>query len=192
MNNNSSLKYSQEFSDEDYIFGLKNSNCIIIHSFFYSLCNYMLNDIRWSLMQGRIDYDELVNELYLYLSANNWQKLDTFEHRNNCSLKSWLVKIIWRFFMLQKTRLVYNEQYLEYDVVDNIDATAKPLTIEISMDVESTFRRMTNQKYVRVLRWMLIDGYEANEVAEFLETSISNVYNTKHRAIVQFVKTFNS
>lgn len=183
-------KQSNSYSDNDYITGLKKGDSAITRSFFYTLCNFTLNDIRWSLMQGRLDYDELVNELYLYLSVNNWHKLDTFEGKNNCSIKSWVVTLAWRFFMQNRTKLLYGE-CVDYGKVGSSMATNDHLNLDIAMDVESTFSRMTNQRYVQVLKWMLIDGYEAEDVAKFLNTLPANVYNIKHRAILQFVKTYN-
>ena len=54
----------KKISDTEYIAGLKSGNNHITESFFYGLCNYLLNDIRFSLMDGHVDYDELVNELF--------------------------------------------------------------------------------------------------------------------------------
>lgn len=179
------------FSDNDYIVGLKRGDANVIKTFFYSLCSYTLNDIRWSLMQGRIDYDELVNELYLYLSTDNWHKLDTFEGKNNCTLKSWMVRLAWRFFLQQRSQLLFDGYLNEYEKGDGKEETEDTLNLEIAMDVESTFKRMVNKRYVQVLKLMLIDGFDADEVAKILDTQVSNIYNIKHRAIVQFIETYN-
>lgn len=184
-------KQYKRYTDLQYIAGLKEGDPEVIEAFFYSLCAYTLNDIRWSVMMGRVDYDDLVDELYLHLSASNWHKLDTFEGRNNCSFKSWVVKLTWRFFLQERTRLIHDTSSVDYDNLGASAAIDDSLSHEISMDVESTFKRMSNKKYVQVLRWMLIDGYDSEEVAAYLSTSANNVYNIKHRAIVQFVDTFN-
>lgn len=142
-------------------------------------------------MQGCVDYDELVYELYLYMSVDNWHKLDTFEGKNNCSLKSWMVRLVWLFFMQQRPCLLFEGCPSEYESSNGLEETEDSLNLEIAKDVESTFKRMANKRYVQVLQWMLIDGYDADEVAKLLNTPLSNVYNIKHRAIVQFVETYN-
>lgn len=185
-------KRTKTYSDNEYISGLKRGDSDVIQSFFYSLCSYTLNDIHWSLMQGRVDYDELVNELYIYLSSNNWHKLDTFEGKNSCTLKSWIVRLAWRFFMERRSRLLFDGFSSEYKSGNAMDKVESALNLEIAMDVDSTFKRMANKRYVNVLQWMLIDGYDADEVAKLLNTPLSNVYNIKHRAIVQFIETYNS
>lgn len=191
MEPNKFKKKNRRYSDCDYIIGLKQEDTKTIESFFYSLCSFTLNDIRWSLLQGRVDYDELVNELYLYLSVDGWHKLDTFEGKNNCSLKSWMVKLAWRFFMQQRSQLLFDGYQPEYDRGYGFEESEDSLILEISMDIDATFKQMTNKRYVQVLKWMLVDGYDADEVAGFLDTAVSNVYNIKHRAIVQFVDTYN-
>lgn len=177
------------YSDLEYITGLKAGDSKITHSFFYSLCGYTLNDIRWSLMQGHVDYDELVNELYLYLSLDNWHKLDTFEGKNGCTLRSWMVRLCWRFFLQRRDMLLFSSS--ESEGRKEYGETYDNLQLEISMDIETTFKRMTNKRYVQLLVWMLVDGYNADEVTERLSTPVSNVYNIKHRAILQFVETYN-
>ena len=180
----------KKISDTEYIAGLKSGNNHITESFFYGLCNYLLNDIRFSLMEGNVDYDELVNELFIYLSKDNWHKLDTFAGINGCSLCSWVTRITWRYFFKQRERLLGKValDISEVKISDRIDN----LYTEIAMDVNTTFERMPNERYVQVLQWMLVEGYDADEVATKLNTTVANVYNIKHRAIVQFVEEYNA
>lgn len=181
----------QRYTDAQYIQGLKDGDAKVTHSFFYNLCNYTINDVRISLMHCQIGYDELVNELFIYLSANNWSKLNTFSGFNGCSLMSWMVKLTWRFFMQRRESILGKHDSLD-TYAETIDGkVVSLLDLEIAMDVESTFRRMANKRYVQVLTWMLVEGYSAEEVAERLQTSVANVYNIKHRAIVQFIETYS-
>ena len=180
----------KNISDTEYIAGLKSGNNHITESFFYGLCNYLLNDIKFSLMEGNVDYDELVNELFIYLSKDDWHKLDTFAGINGCSLCSWVTRITWRYFFKQRERLLGKTAL---DITDTqVSHTTNNLDTEIAMDVNTTFERMPNKRYVQVLQWMLVEGYGADEVATKLNTTVANVYNIKHRAIVQFVEAYNA
>lgn len=180
----------KKISDTEYIAGLKSGNNHITESFFYGLCNYLLNDIKYSLMESNIDYDELVDELYIYLSKDNWHKLDTFAGINGCSLCSWVTRITWRYFLKRREHLLGK---VTRDITEvSISDCTKNLDTEIAMDVNTTFERMPNKRYVQVLQWMLLEGYDADEVAAKLNTTVANVYNIKHRAIVQFVEIYNA
>lgn len=187
---NMSSNIWKTISDREYIEGLKRGDNRITEAFFYGLCNYTLNDIKFSLMHDSVDYDELVNELYMYISEKNWHKLDTFAGLNGCTLRSWITRITWRFFMKQRERLLGKHTLSTDDV--HIEDSIDSINVEIAMDIDSTFAKMTNELYVQVLRWMLIEGYDADEVAVKLNKTVANVYNIKHRAIVQFVNVFNA
>lgn len=180
----------KKISDAEYIAGLKRGNNHITESFFYGLCNYLLNDIRFSLLNGNVDYNELVNELFIYLSKDNWHKLDTFAGINGCSLCSWVTRITWRYFFKQRERLL-GKMVLDISEAKISDYIEHRDT-EIAMDVTTTFELMPNKRYVQVLQWMLVEGYDADEVATKLNTTAANVYNIKHRAIVQFVEVYNA
>lgn len=58
---------------------------------------FLLNEIKYSLYNGKVGYDELVNELYLELNAGNWKRLDSFLGINDCHLKTWLSVVSWHF-----------------------------------------------------------------------------------------------
>lgn len=185
-----SSKIWKKISDAEYIAGLKSGNNHITESFFYGLCHYLINDIKYSLMEGKVDYDELVNELFIHLSKDSWHKLDTFAGINGCSLGSWVTRIAWRHFLKQREYLLGKTVL---DIADvQVGDTTDNLDTEIAMDVNATFERMPNKRYVEVLQWMLVEGYNAEEVAAKLNTTAANVYNIKHRAIVQFVEVYNA
>ena len=180
----------KKISDKEYIKGLKNGNQNITEAFFYGLCSYIINDIRYSLMGGRIDYDELINEFFIYLSEDSWHKLDTFAGINGCSLKTWIGRVAWRYFLNHRDHLVGNSMHTS-DVM-TFPHTIDNRNMEISMDINATFQNMENKRYVKVLKWILVGGYNSEEVAKMLDTTESNVYNIKHRAIVQFALTYNA
>lgn len=177
-------------TDIDYINGLKTADQEITYRFFYELCGYILYDIRSTLLQGRVEFDDMVNELYVYLSDRNWHKLDTFAALNGCRLSSWMIPLSWRFFLQRRAYLLGMSVDNSMEVGKVKDDYMDEFDIEVLLEVEQTFAVMPNKKYVQVLRWLLIDGYNPDEVAVRLHTRVSNVYNIKHRAVVQFIKYY--
>lgn len=186
----SPLSYFSPLADDDYINGLKTGDPDITHGFFYDLCRYPLTDITRSLMGGTLDYDDVVNELYIYLSAENWRKLDTFRSANGCRLSSWVSVVAWRFFMQARQRLLHQASADMTEIEPQVPSTSSDIDIEISIDVENTFAAMPNKRYVRLLRLMLIEGYDSAETAQRLETTVDNIYNLKRRAIQQFIAIY--
>lgn len=177
-------------TDIDYINGLKTADQKITYRFFYELCGYILYDIRSTLLQDRMEFDDMVNELYVYLSDRNWHKLDTFAALNGCRLSSWMIPLSWRFFLQRRAYLLGMSVDNSMEVGKVKDDYMDEFDIEVLLEVEQTFAVMPNKKYVQVLRWLLIDGYNPDEVAVRLHIRVSNVYNIKHRAVVQFIKYY--
>ena len=180
----------KKISDREFIAGLKDGDNSITEAFFYGLCNYALNDIKYSLMQNCVDYDELVSELFIYLSKDAWHKLATFEGKNGCSLATWINCVAWRYFLKQRDRLMGKGE-MDIDQV-RLYKAAESLNTEMAIDIKNTFASMPNKRYVEVLQLMLVEGFDAEEVASKLGTTVSNIYNIKHRAIVQFVEVYSA
>lgn len=180
----------KKISDREFIAGLKGGDSNVTEAFFYGLCNYALNDIKYSLMQNCVEYDELVSELFIYLSKDAWHKLTTFEGKNGCSLATWINCVAWRYFLKQRDRIMGKG---EMDI-DNIRhrKAGESLNVEMAIDIRNTFDLMRNKRYVEVLQLMLVEGFDANAVAAKLGTTVSNIHNIKHRAIVQFIEVYSA
>ncbi len=71
----------------------------IIVGYFYGELRGMLETIRRRVFNGRVEYDEMVSELYLFLAQDDWRRIRTFDARNGCSLRTWLSTVAWRFFL---------------------------------------------------------------------------------------------
>lgn len=178
--------------DAEIIVGLKSSDSFIrdfyVKRLFYKELRGLLSAIQYSLFKGRVEYDELVNELYVYLSQNNWAALDTYRGDNKARLNSWLSKVAWRFFMnsYRKSSRLLMEDAIDY-------GGRSPVMIsddEIRMDIESVLRKMPNRRYAEILKLNLHYGYTAEELSVIMDTTVSNVYNLKHRAVMQFLSIY--
>ena len=77
-----------------------------------------------------------------------------------------------------------------YDMATLDGTSDDDLRIQIAIDVNAVLRKMQNRRYADIIRLLLIEGYPAQDVAEMLGMKVSNVYNLKHRAIVQFIELY--
>lgn len=178
--------------DQMIIRGLKSSDPEVhsrcVYRIFYEDAKPLLSSIQFALFKGTIEYDELVNELYLYLSRNGWRILDSFQGRNGARLSTWLSHVSWHFFMN------YYRKGNRVDYLDDLgvfDRQVSTISIdEMRMDIERTLSKMSNERYVSVIRLLIIEGRETEAVAKMLDTSIQNVYNLKHRAIASFIELY--
>lgn len=179
--------------DAEIIVGLKSSDSAIrdfyVNRLFYKELKPLLYTIQYSLFKGTVDYDELVNDLYIHLSRNNWSALDSYRGDNQARLSSWVSRVAWHYFMNSYRRL---SRVLPDE--DGVLESMKPYTVvsddDIRMDIEEVLKLMPNRRYAEVLKLNLYYGYPAEDIAVLMNTTVSNVYNIKHRAVMQFISIY--
>lgn len=175
--------------DAGFIEALRNGNNRICHKFFYEEIGGILHKIRMEVFRGSIDLDEMVSELYLYLSQDNWAKLAGFDGKNGCRLRTWMIPVAWRYFMSIRERLLNAENTDDYLYAVG-DSANDDLRIQIAIDVNAVLATIPNRRYAEIIRLLLIEGYAAKDVADMLDMKVENVYNLKHRAIAQFLELY--
>ncbi|MGM9845751.1 MAG: sigma-70 family RNA polymerase sigma factor [Muribaculaceae bacterium] len=175
--------------DLRYIAAIKSGDARMTRDFFYSEIIGLLHKIRADVFGYKMDIDEMVNELYLYLSRDGWAKLDGFEAKNGCRLRSWMVPVAWRFFLSIRERMMTVDTEPPAEPAGD-DHVRDDLRIQIAIDVNAVLARMPNRRYAEVLRLLLIEGYAAADVAEMLGVAVDNIYNIKHRAVAQFLQFY--
>jgi len=179
--------------DAEIIVGLKSSDSAIrdfyVNRLFYKELKPLLCTIQYSLFKGTVDYDELVNDLYIHLSRNNWSALDSYRGDNQARLSSWISRVAWHYFMNSYRRL---SRVLPDE--DGVLESMKPYAVvsddDIRMDIEEVLKLMPNRRYAEVLKLNLYYGYPAEDIAVLMNTTVSNVYNIKHRAVMQFISIY--
>ncbi len=175
--------------DVIYTQALKNCDSQVCHQFFYKEIGGILHKIRMEVFGGNVDFDELVSELYIYLSRDNWSKLDGFDGKNGCRLRSWMIPVAWRYFMSIRERLLKSENFGNNSGAFE-DSVRDDLRIQFAIDMNAVLSRMPNQRYAEIIRLLLIEGYAPQDVADMLDMRVENVYNLKHRAITQFIELY--
>lgn len=179
--------------DAEIILGIKSSDPAIsefyVKRLFYIELKALLTTIQYSLYKGTIEYDELVNELYIHLSRNNWDALDSYRGDNKARLSTWLSRVAWRFFMnsYRKSSRMTSDEGSALDCVKSAETLSD---VDIRMDIEKVMKMMPNRRYAEVLKLNLHYGYSAEDIAVILDTTVSNVYNIKHRAVMQFISIY--
>ena len=79
----------------------------VTQQFFFKDCRPLFKSIIHAIFYDRLEYDELVNELYLYLMQNDAYKLRQFEGRS--SIYQWLKTTAIRFFLEKRDEMIEND-----------------------------------------------------------------------------------
>ena len=167
--------------DKQIIEALINRDERVTYHFFFEKCRPLFVSIIRYVFSYEVDYDEFVNELYLHLMEGDAWRLKAFEGRS--SIYQWLKVVAIRFFVQKRDNLIedVSREPLMNEATEEMDCSASAMMAKI--DVEQLLSQLKNERYVMVIRRLVLDDAEPKEIAKELNVTVDNLYNIKKRAI---------
>lgn len=171
-------------TDQEIIQRLINRDNRLTQAFFFKHCKPLFRSIISKLFDFEVDFDEFVNELYIHLMENDARRLRTFKF--DSSLYAWLKMVAIHYFMDKKNhgKVIENE-----GMVPLIGKTEEPSTshtmTEAKIDIEHLLTAMSNERYVYVIRRLILEDMAPEDLAAEMNITTANLYNIKKRAIQQ-------
>ena len=173
-------------TDQEIIQGLIARDNRVTEEFFFKKCRPLFCSIMKLVFSYEVDYDELVNELYIYLMEDDAAKLRHFEYRSSVYL--WLKILAIRFFIKKRNRMIDDQsQETPYDGRNQMVDTVKDMTA--GADIERLLDNMPNKRYVYVIRRLILEDWEPEQLAQEMTITTANLYNIKRRAMAQLTRT---
>ena len=174
-------------TDQQIIQGLISRDGRITQEFFFEQCKPLLSGIIKKVFGQKAEYDELVNELYLYLMEDEAEKLKSFQFR--CSVFQWLKTTAIRFFIrLRDQGKVIDDESHEPHYEENNHVMGNDTYNTVIEDLKRLLQAMPNQRYAFVIRRLIMDDVQPDELAREMDITTDNLYNIKKRAIRQLTK----
>ncbi|MCK9301944.1 MAG: hypothetical protein PHU62_05220 [Bacteroidales bacterium] len=180
-------------SDLELIDRVINNEPPFIDYFFYQKCDKLFSYIVSEIFHNNIEKQEVANEFYLHLQANEWAALKSFQGKSK--LITWLTVVATHFFIKERNTLIYfqNSVPLYEKEIDKKDDDADSDDTELyrgytKIDLYNAIRYMPNLRY----RLIIISELEEEKfeiTAKKLDTTIDNLYNLRHLARLQLKTT---
>lgn len=169
-------------TDQKIVDALIKRDGQVTHDFFFVWCRPLLYSLIRRVFDYEVDYDELVNELYIHLMDDDARRLRTFSGRS--SVYQWLKSVALRFFIEKRDKIIenkageplYGEDEPREDPVPAQDAKS---------DLQKLLKMMPDDRYRYVLEQHYLLDVEYEKIAAALDTSPANVYNIKKRALAK-------
>ena len=171
-------------TDQEIIQGLIARDSRVTEEFFFKDCRPLFCKIINLVFSYEVDYDEFVNELYVYLMKDDAQKLKNFEFRS--SIYMWLKVLAIRYFIKKRGRMIDNNS--QSPPYDELKLKTNEEEEVAKNDLERLFKQMPTPRYVYVIRMLLIEDWEPERLAKDLGVTTANLYNIKHRAMAQLTR----
>ena len=135
-----------------------------------------------------VTYDDLVQELYLYLSSNNWEKLRKYNPER--PFVNWFSVVSYRFFKdFSRSMIDSSDQIPISNMNDHQTAFMSNGTIgTIMMDIKQAISKLKPPRDSEILEALLLRDEEPETVAKRHNVTVDNLYNIKRRAIAKLIK----
>ena len=164
-------------TDSKIIANILSDNEKAIRQFFFEECEPIFLYIIRKVFDCRIEKDELINELYIYLKENEWHKLRQLDCHNK--LKTWVAKVALHFFIKKRDKLIKNESS-EHLITEQI---AKDKDIFVAYDAENLLKELKNKRYRFVIQKLVLEDREPKEIASEMGITVNNLYKIKCLAL---------
>lgn len=172
-------------TDREIIEGLIARDNRVTENFFFDKCRPLFCSIMKKVFDYEVEYDEMVNELYVYLMENDAIKLRNFEYRS--SVYQWLKVLAIRFFINKRGRMIDDtSQETPYDGRQQMADSETDMTAE--GDMERLFNNMPSKRYVYVIRRLILEDWEYEDLAKDMNITTANLYNIRRRAMAQLTR----
>lgn len=171
-----------EYSDRQIVDGILSNDRVITEHFFYKKCSGMFDFILERVFDHEIDRDELVSELYLHLSSDNWKKLQQFDFRSK--LTTWTTVVAIRFFQKKRTALIGNQFENALNKKEANIKVGHERLLNTRIDVRNAIKNLKNERYKEVIVALDIKDMQPEELAKQMNVTVDNLYNIHRRALL--------
>lgn len=172
-------------TDQEIIQGLIARDNRVTEEFFFVKCKPLFISIMKLVFDYEVDYDEFVSELYVFLMENDATKLRNFQYRS--SVYQWLKVLAIRYFIKKRARMI-DDRSKEAQYNGSSQTAAPESRTSAENDLERLFKAMPTKRYVYVIRRLVIEDWEPEQLAKEMNITTANLYNIKRRAMAQLTR----
>lgn len=179
------IKNIAKMSDAEIVEALARGDNASTQYVFYDKYRPLFLSIINKVFNYHVDYDEIVNELYCYLLEDDARRLRLF--RGESTLAQWIKVTAIRYLINKRDRVIDNTTQTPPTTLGTGEVDVTTNQAEAQADLERLFALMKNPRYVYVIRRLMIDGVDSDELAAEMGILKSNLYNIKKRAMSALV-----
>lgn len=146
--------------------------------------------LRFNAMKAapNVPVDDLVQELYIYLSTDNWSRLKKYDA--NLPFGRWLSVVSYRFFKDFSLRMIDSRRQIPItNIKDQQQLNAGTIQMtHIMMDIRQGLDKLEPPRDREILTALLVHDEEPQEVADRFKVTVDNLYNIKRRALAKLIQ----
>jgi RNA polymerase sigma factor (sigma-70 family) len=135
-----------------------------------------------------VPVDDLVQELYIYLSADNWARLKKYDPE--LPFDRWLSVVSYRFFKDFSLRMIDSRHQIPITNIEDqqlLNAGTTHMN-QIMMDIKKGFDELEPPRDREILTALILHDEEPQVVANRFNVTVDNLYNIKRRALAKLIQ----
>lgn len=181
-----SVKYYYS-DDRQLVNDLIESNERAVGYLFYDHYSCLL---RFNALKAapNVAVDDLIQEFYLYISANNWDRLR--KYNSDLPFERWLSVVSYRFFKDFSLRMIDSRRQIPITKLEDqklLDAGTTQMN-QIMMDIQQGLTNLEPPRDREILSALLLGDEEPQSVATRYGITVDNLYNIKRRALARLIQ----
>lgn len=181
--------FRKQYSDKELFLGLINNDEAVIRYVFFQRYRSLLQYNAYKTAGNKnVDLDDLIQELYLYISKNNWEKL--LKYNPDLPFENWFSVVSYRFFKDFTASMIDSSRNLPIDKIDERSIMFQQNQVEQMMvaDIKKAILQVTPPRNAQILKALIIDEEDPVEVAKRFDVTVDNLYNIKRRALAKLIR----
>ena len=159
---------------------LANDGNAIVY-FFYKKYYRVFDYHIYRMFTYRVDVQEFVHEFFLYLYQDNWNRLRSYNSEQS-KLSTWVSAVSSHFFLYYKKTKIDSNAFIPINGQWDEKVTSYK---QVIMDVTKAIDSLKNDTERELVRQMLIEGMDYEEVAKLHNLSVDYAYTVKSRAVAR-------
>lgn len=181
-----SIKY-QYTDDSHLVDDLIGNDERAVEFLFYNRYRALL---RFNAMKAasNVPVDDLVQEFYLHLSANQWERLRRYDPE--LPFERWLSVVSYRFFKDFSLRMIDSRRQIPITKIEdqNLLEAGTTQMNQIMMDIRQGLSELEPPRDREILTALLLHDEEPQTVAGRYGVTVDNLYNIKRRALARLIQ----
>ena len=135
-----------------------------------------------------VPVDDLIQELYLYLSSNDWERLKKYD--SSLPFDRWFSVVSYRFFKDFSHSMIDSRHQIPITNIEDqqlLNAGTSQMN-HIMMDIRQGFDELEPPRDREILTALILHDEEPQQVADRFGVTVDNLYNIKRRALAKLIK----
>lgn len=174
-------------NDAQMIAALLSNDEEAVRYVFYDHYDLLLRRNAHKVCSRHIDFNDLRQELYLYLYADNWRRMRRYDPR--LPFENWLSVVSYRFF-----KDYAKSHYPTMTTTDAVQQETSALSSDYEpstiagIDLRNALLHIASSRDREILQALLINDEDPSAVAARHNITVDNLYNIKRRALARLIR----